>query len=100
MDGGTPNINFNGAIINSSTQNPGDTTGHSVVIQNTTGGNKVFATSSSITDDNEGILVQNNGGGQISFLGTNTLTMAAGQTAITLRTTTSADERKHVARPG
>ncbi len=52
VDGGTPNITFNGRIVNSSVTNPADTTGRSVVIQNTTGGAKTFTTNSSITDNN------------------------------------------------
>ena len=83
VDGGTGTISFAGDIINSTTANPGDTTGRSVVVQNVTGGSVQFTAASSINDDNGGMLVQNNGNNaNISFLGTNTFNMAAGTTAV------------------
>lgn len=73
VDGGTPNITFRGSIINASATNPGDTTGRSVVVQNTTGGVTEFTTDSTITDDNAGMLVDNNANAVIRFNGTHDL---------------------------
>ena len=66
VDGGTPHITFNGSIVNT------DATGRSVIVRNTTGtgGSVSFSADSSITDDNQGLLVDNNTNTSISFLGT------------------------------
>jgi len=72
VSGGTGSITFAGDIVNSTTVNPGDTTGRSVHIHDVTGGSVNFTAASSINDDNGGMLVENNGTAAISFLGTNT----------------------------
>ena len=84
VSGGTGTVSFAGGIINSTTTNPGDSTGHSVHVHDVTGGTITFTAASTIDDDNEGMLVENNGGGaNINFLGTNTLNAASG-TAVTV----------------
>ncbi len=64
-------ISFAGDIINASAVNPGDTTGMSVHIHEVTGGTITFTATSSINDDNEGMLIEDNTGGTITFLGDN-----------------------------
>jgi hypothetical protein len=72
VDGGTPHITFNGSIVNASADNATDTTGRSVVVHNITGtgGSVSFSPESSIKDDNQGLLVDNNANASIAFLGT------------------------------
>lgn len=72
VDSGTGTISFAGDIINSSVVDPLDASGRSVHIHDVTGGSVNFTAASSINDDNDGMLVENNGTAAISFLGTNT----------------------------
>ncbi len=74
VNGGTGTISFAGGIVNSTTTNPGDAAGRSVHVHDVTGGSVNFSAASNINDDNLGLLVQNNGAANISFLGTNTFT--------------------------
>ena len=66
VSGGTGTISFAGDVVNS------DASGRSVHIHDVTGGSVNFTAASSINDDNDGMLVENNGTAAISFLGTNT----------------------------
>jgi hypothetical protein len=84
---GTPNITFNGSIINATVDNPADTTGRSVNIHDVTGGSVTFTAQSSIKDDNLGLLVEDNSGGTFSFLGTNDFDTAAND-AVTVQNNT------------
>lgn len=72
VNGGTPKITFNGSIVNATADNAGDTTGRSVIVHNITGtgGTVSFTAQSSIKDDNQGLLVDNNANASIAFLGT------------------------------
>jgi hypothetical protein len=81
---GTATVSFAGDIVNSSTTNPGDTTGRSVHIHDIDGGSITFTAASSIDDNNEGMLVEDNSGGTVSFLGTNTFDMSGTNDAVTL----------------
>ncbi|MGD9636248.1 MAG: beta strand repeat-containing protein, partial [Pirellulales bacterium] len=65
VNAGTGNVTYNGDITN--------TAGRSVHIHNRTGGAVQFSSTSSIVDSGQGILVEDNGTGSISFLGTNDL---------------------------
>ncbi len=73
VNGGTGTVSFAGDIVNSTTVNPGDTTGQSLRVHNITGGSVTLTAASSINDDNGGITIDNNGTGSVSVLGTNTL---------------------------
>jgi hypothetical protein len=74
-------INFNGDVVNT------DATGNSVHIHNVSGGAVTFTATSSINDQNAGLLVESNTGGTFSFLGTNTFNTAAAD-AVTVRNNT------------
>jgi hypothetical protein len=71
VDGGAGTITFAGDVINTTVNSVNDTSGRSVHIHDVTGGSVTFTAASSIQDDNEGLLVEDNSGGVISFLGTN-----------------------------
>ncbi len=77
VDGGAGTISYGGSIVNSSTTNPADTSGHSVVVHNVTGGSVNFTANSTIDDTNQGMQVTNNTGGTFNFLGTNTFNTGA-----------------------
>jgi hypothetical protein len=80
VDGGSGTISFAGDIRNSNAApTPGDTLGRSVEIRTRTGGSVTFTSTSNITDDNQGVLVQNNSGGTVRFDGTNDLDTGANQ---------------------
>ncbi|MCI0331630.1 MAG: hypothetical protein L0228_00215 [Planctomycetes bacterium] len=76
-------ISFAGDIVNSSAVNPGDTSGMSVHIHEVTGGAITFTAASSINDNNEGMLVENNTGSTIQFQGDNDFNTGA-NTAVTI----------------
>jgi len=79
VDGGNAGtITYNGQILNTVA-----TSGNSVHILNRTGGSVQFSAQSTINDDGQGILVENNGTGSISFLGTIDLD-TGNNTAVTL----------------
>src|SRR5262249_49114574 len=61
VNDGTGSVTYAGSIVNNSTVNSGDTTGHSVEIHNVTGGTVQFTSTSSINDNNQGMRVENNG---------------------------------------
>jgi hypothetical protein len=82
VNGGTGTVNFSGDITN--------TVGQSVRVQNVTGGTVNFQAASSITDSGQGMLLNNNSGGTLSFLGTNDFDNGAGTTAVTLTNNTGA----------
>jgi hypothetical protein len=90
VDGGQATINMNGDIINANAVNAGDTIGRSVVIQDITGGAVNLTPSSSINDDNEGVLVTNNTGGTITIQGNNDLNTGAND-AVTITNNTGAN---------
>jgi hypothetical protein len=71
VSGGKGVISYAGQIINASAVNAGDTTGRSIHVHDTTGGSVTFTAASSVNDDNDGMLVENNTG-SFSFLGTST----------------------------
>lgn len=87
--GGAGTVSFAGDIINSTTVNPGDTTGRSVHIHNVTGGTTTFTAASSINDDNQGMLVTANTGGTHTFLGNNDFNTGAND-AVTVTNNTGA----------
>ena len=89
VSGGAGTISFAGDIINSSTVNPGDTTGRSVHVHNMTGGTVTFTAASSINDTNEGMLITNNTGGTSTFLGNNDFNTGAND-AVTITNNTGA----------
>src|SRR5262249_31945979 len=70
VNGGTGAITFAGAIVNNSSTNPLDTTGHSIRIHNVTGGTVAFSATNNVDDTNQGMLVDNNSGGTFQFSGT------------------------------
>ncbi|MEX0643535.1 MAG: hypothetical protein WD468_12590 [Pirellulales bacterium] len=70
VNGGAGTVSMNGDITNASATNPLDTTGRSIHLRNITGGSVAFGTNNATIDDNEGLLVENNTGGTINFLGT------------------------------
>jgi hypothetical protein len=79
-------ITFAGDIINNAAH---DTGGRSVLVQQVSGGTVNFTSVSSIEDANLGILVEDNTGGTISFLGDNNLNTGA-NTAVRLDDNTGA----------
>ena len=81
--GGGGTITYNGMIINSTAANAGDTAGRSVNINNMTAGTVTFGASSSINDDNLGMVVEDNSGGTFSFNGNNDFNTGAAQ-AVTI----------------
>ncbi len=91
VNGGSGSVVFAGTINNSTTINPTDTTGRSVHVRNITGGSVTFTTASSIEDDNEGLLVETNSGGVISFLGSNDFDTTTND-AVTVRNNTGSTD--------
>lgn len=82
---GAGTVNFAGDIVNAGVGT--DTTGRSVFIHDNTGGSVTFTAASSITDDNDGLLVEDNSGGVYSFLGTNDFDTGAND-AVTVQNNT------------
>lgn len=89
VNGGTGTISMGGDIINSTAANAGDTSGRSVHIHDVSGGATTFSVTSSIDDDNEGMLITNNTGGTSTFMGDNNLNTGAND-AVTITNNTGA----------
>jgi hypothetical protein len=84
VSGGAGTISFAGDIRNSSAAPTlADTTGNSVNVHNVTGGTINFTAASSINDDNEGMLIEDNTGGTFNFLSDHDLNTGA-NTAVTI----------------
>ena len=83
VNGGKGTISYAGDIDNT------DSDGHSVHVQNVTGGSVTFTADNSINDNNLGMLVENNTGGTIGFNGDYTLNTGAND-AVTMTSNTGA----------